>query len=132
MKQELQEKLFSDFPALFPRCTDPMKSAMFFGFDCGDGWYDLIHRLAEQITEVCERKKCKCTATQVKEKYGTLRFYVDDTEHGYEIENLIEDAEAISSKTCEICGKPGELIGERWYRTLCDEHNKYKVKAINE
>ena len=58
-------------------------------------------------------------ASQVKEKYGGLRFYMTcDTD---EIFNLIEKAEALSLKTCEECGQPGEEKGGGWIHTLCDD-----------
>ena len=57
-------------------------------------------------------------AAQVKEKYGGLRFYMTcDTD---EISNLVEEAEALSLKTCEECGKPGEKRSGGWIHTHCD------------
>jgi hypothetical protein len=59
-------------------------------------------------------------ADQVKEKYGTLRFYVNratDTQYNY-----IDFAELMSGRTCEECGKPGQTYYMGWHRTLCDEH----------
>jgi hypothetical protein len=54
----------------------------------------------------------------VKEKFGGLRFYMTcDTD---EIFNLIQEAEALSYKTCEVCGKPGEERPSSWIHTLCD------------
>ena len=67
-------------------------------------------------------RKMNVVATQVKEKYGTLRFYVygaDEYVHG-----LIQMAEAMSMITCETCGAPGKERGGGWIRTLCDEHAK--------
>ena len=37
-----------------------------------------------------------------------------------EIFDLIEKAEALSYKTCEECGQPGEEKPTSWIRTLCD------------
>ena len=59
-------------------------------------------------------------AVQVKEKFGTLRFYVnggDDATHA-----LINMAESMSARTCETCGAPGKLRGQSWVYTACDEH----------
>lgn len=61
-------------------------------------------------------------AAQVKEKYGGLRFYM--TSVNDEMRNLISEAEALSRKTCESCGKPGEARKGRWLRTECDECHK--------
>ena len=57
-------------------------------------------------------------ASQVKEKFGGLRFYM--TCGTDEIFNLIDEAEELSYKTCEECGKPGEEKDTGWIRTLCD------------
>jgi hypothetical protein len=58
-------------------------------------------------------------ASQVKEKFGTLRFYMTcGTE---EMDLLIDVAEAVSEITCEVCGLPGVLRNDYgWFRTLCD------------
>ncbi len=61
-------------------------------------------------------------AVQVKEKFGTLRFYVDGgNERSW---TLIELAEGMSERTCEVCGAPGTIRRGGWIRTLCDEHHK--------
>ena len=57
--------------------------------------------------------------TQVKEKFGGLRFYM--TCGTDEIFNLVGEAEELSYKTCEECGKPGEEKDTGWIRTLCDD-----------
>ena len=68
-------------------------------------------------------------ASQVKEKFGGLRFYM--TCGTDEIYNLIEEAEALSYKTCEVCGKPGEERPSGWIHTLCDycHENWDKIRA---
>jgi len=80
-----------------------------------------------QHTPLYEAKYCNCTkyivdhprASQVKEKFGTLRFYM--TTGSNEMYNLIDEAEKESAKTCEFCGKPGKLRSGGWLLTLCDE-----------
>lgn len=57
---------------------------------------------------------------QVKEKFGTLRFYYaggDDTVAG-----MVSMAETMSACTCEVCGNPGKIRRTGWYQTLCDTH----------
>lgn len=54
---------------------------------------------------------------QVKEKFGTLRFYCGGTEA---IDKYIHMAERLSAITCESCGKPGKAYDSGWIRTLCD------------
>lgn len=61
-------------------------------------------------------------AVQVKEKFGTLRFYVDG---GNEVTHaMINMAESMSARTCEKCGAPGKLRGKTWLYTACDEHTE--------
>lgn len=59
------------------------------------------------------------TSSQIKEKYGTLRWYM--TSYLPEIEEIISEAEKQSETTCEVCGKPGSLRTDGWLKTLCDE-----------
>lgn len=67
-----------------------------------------------------EPKACpQVIATQVKEKFGTLRFYYmggDDF-----IEGLEAFMNYLSAKTCENCGREGKLRGGGWILCLCDE-----------
>jgi hypothetical protein len=63
-------------------------------------------------------------AEQVKEKFGTLRFYYrggDDY-----ISGLVSMAESMTSVTCEECGNTGTASGSGWIRTLCETHRKSK------
>lgn len=61
-------------------------------------------------------------ASQVKEKWGTLRFYIT---HGTDkMYDLISEAERKSATICESCGQPGTLRGSSWVETLCDECNE--------
>ncbi len=90
---------------------------------------------ADVITAVdVERKRLAMSAAadeipvavQVKEKFGTLRFYVhggSEKAHAY-----IEFAEALSGSTCEECGAPGKTRGGGWIRTLCDHHEEERQR----
>ncbi len=54
---------------------------------------------------------------QVKEKFGTLRFYCGGTPA---IDRYVRLAERLSAITCDVCGKSGRLSSNNgWYRTLC-------------
>jgi hypothetical protein len=55
---------------------------------------------------------------QVKEKFGTLRFYCPNTDA---IQKYIQLAERLSSVTCEDCGKPGRPNNAGWIRTQCEQ-----------
>ena len=70
-------------------------------------------------------------AFQVKEKFGGLKFYM--TTYSDEIRNLIDKTQALSLKTCEECGKPGEKTNTGWIRTLCKncDENWVEIRANN-
>ena len=91
-------------------------------FDCDDGWFDIIYDLCSEIDCILtDEDRLTFTVDQVKEKYGTLRFYT--SWESPEITKLIRAAEDLSSETCEICGKKGKLmISGGWYKTICPEH----------
>jgi hypothetical protein len=70
------------------------------------------------------------TIAQIKEKFGTLRFYYDGGDDY--ISGMVSLAESLSGLTCEECGSIGERRSGGWIRTLCDEHEaKYKVARGN-
>ena len=82
MRKELDEALCKKYPEIFKdRYADMRTTAMVWGFECGDGWYNIIDAACAQIENRAYNNRLngvKCapvTATQVKEKYGTLRFY---------------------------------------------------------
>lgn len=88
----------------------------------GPGW----ERIVAPLIAYCETHGLKIQ--QIKEKFGTLRFYynghseVENATHM--MENLIVAAELESEKTCEWCGAPGKRRKTNWIKTLCDTHEK--------
>lgn len=90
-------------------------------FDVQVGWYPLIKNLINELINLGWDKQ----VTQVKEKFGGLRFYINGGSD--EMYNKITEAEKLSHETCELCGKKGELRTKiRWFTTLCDEHYEQK------
>lgn len=186
MRKELDEALCAKYPEIFKDRNAPMtQTAMCWGFDCGDGWYNIInyacaliqgHINAQKshieslkqwneeiqkahagdwsflyekwnsekarawLEENLEKEKkrylielreipepfSQVVATQVKEKYGTLRFYYNGGDEY--IDGVVAMAESMSARTCETCGAPGELRGLGWVYTACDEHTKPEDK----
>jgi hypothetical protein len=118
MKRELDEKLCQRYPTLYrDRHGDPKATLMCWGFECGDGWYELI----DSVSELLSAHNPDIKAVQVKEKFGTLRFYHDCVDR-YSI--AVESAaEAFSMLICEVCGAPAKRQQQNgWISTLCDEH----------
>ena len=89
-------------------------------FECNDGWYHLINDLCQQLVKIASHTR----ASQIKEKYGGLRFYVDSTtDAGYDLIDFFEDR---SYHICEICGADGKRRTSGWHETLCDYHYNNK------
>lgn len=135
MREELDKALCEKYPKIFRDRNAPMnQTAMCWGFP-GDGWYHILDMLCGAIQDRCDNVKhfvdgkmvpvCpQVVAVQVKEKFGTLRFYFDGGDD--DIHGMVAMAEYMSARTCEECGKPGKLRPGGWVRTLCDKHAKVK------
>lgn len=122
MRRALDEQLCREHPALYgDRHADMRGTCMCWGFP-GDGWFELLRGLSQQLDKLiqCEPEESRehYRAMQVKEKFGGLRFYMVSSTDA--MEDLIEEAESQSYKTCEECGQPGKLRKGGWYVTLCD------------
>jgi len=145
MDDQKFEELAKRHPDLFEKSGD-------FEFSIGEGWYDIIDILCGMISHKVEniRNRLKYASEnpnakfskpineiekdlidaieqlpviiQVKEKFGTLRFYVNGATE--EMENYIRFAEAMTSRICEDCGSPGKSRSGGWVRVLCDKHDK--------
>ena len=160
MNDKNDEKLMKEFPGLYAQRSLPMsETCMCWGFSVGDGWFDLLHNLSQTINMFIDHARddikreyynannldwdapvpkevqdkmdaLKVEATQVKEKFGGLRFYYDDNlpdEYSYKVYGAVHMAEMMSTSICEDCGNPGKTVGKGWMRTNCEvcvERNK--------
>jgi hypothetical protein len=131
-----------------------METTMYWGFECGDGWFDILDQLMgniqhhidwkERQREVAIRFNSKAasgeirevpkeisqvTVDQVKEKFGTLRFYYTGGDDY--IDGLVSMAESMSGVTCETCGNPGKSTGGGWIKTVCEAHSGRKNNDEN-
>lgn len=143
MNSKLDEELCDKYPLIFQdRCSPLLNTAMCWGFECGDGWYNIIESLCrcmqhhvDTVNKNRERllssnehnisiphEVQQVIALQVKEKFGTLRFYYTG---GDEVtDGMVQIAECLTESTCEECGAPGTSNTEGWMRTLCDKHKR--------
>ena len=135
MKLELQNDLVKAYPKIFKNVD--------FGIECNDGWYDLLDTLCYTMQRHCDVANTRyiietdkyqfvvegdpeyvqVVAAQVKEKLGTLRFYVDGGDAT--TEGMIQMAEQMSTRICELCGSPAKTSRDSgWLHTTCDACNK--------
>jgi hypothetical protein len=104
----------------------------------GRGWHPLLLRLHEQLLAVSPGYSLR----QVKEKYGTLRIYLNsglmrgpylssglfpdeqqaaqNAKEDAAARRLVAAAEEESGSICESCGNPGLAREGSWIKTLCD------------
>jgi hypothetical protein len=139
-----------------------MFSARHLGISIPKGWAKLFTELCEQIDALLGENRSAFTWIQVKEKFGSGRFYyrlngsgpsvrvsvqkpggsmsaprqfmpldpkAPNAVLGVQIEKLVNAAEALTSETCIVCGKPGRTDSTGGYRlTLCDHHVQQRRK----
>jgi hypothetical protein len=147
MRKELDQKLCEKYPKIFVnRNGDMRETAMCWGFEHRDGWYNIIDLLCgniqshidwshksnawdlewnkehpdeqREVREICPQ----VVAEQIKEKFGTLRFYYQGGDDM--IDGMVRMAESMSAVMCEECGAPAETRGPGWVRTLCEVHEE--------
>ena len=73
------------------------------------------------------------TLDQVKEKFGTLRFYYQGGDDY--ISGMVSLAESMTAVTCENCGNPGSCRGGGWvhtYCTPCEEARELARKKLDQ
>lgn len=161
MSPKLELQLKEKYPKILKDMYgDMMKTCMHFGIETGDGWYDLLDSLMHNIQWYCDKpeKNVQLVASQIKTKFGDLRFYFDlhskygdefdyvTNKNDYEVFHaLIRYAEDLSAVTCEVCGNKGETFRTGWHGTYCtlhaqesygnkflDLHKKIKEGTLNE
>ena len=112
---------------------------MAFGIGVNDGWYRLLDELCEDITFVIRGSGLKVVAEQIKEKFGTLRFYYryepqsntklpDNSSMVRIVDAIISRAEWRSGNTCEMCGEYGTTYHDGWVSTLCRKHKVDRMR----
>lgn len=141
MREELDEALCKKYPKIFKmRNGSIQETCMSWGFEHGDGWYDLLDTACSNIQHHVDWKRKsepfagmsdaefdeihQPVAAQVKEKFGGLRFYVDNCDDY--VRGVVAMTESMSYRICEVCGNVGTRRGGGWIKTLCDPCNNTK------
>jgi hypothetical protein len=118
VEEEVKSIDWEPFQAEFPNL---FRDAELAEMGVGEGWTELLWDLCASIETMAARGAeagVPFRISQVKEKFGGLRFYVKGTT--VEAWTLIHEAEIKSEGICEACGAPGNrsVIGN-WLKTLC-------------
>ncbi len=103
--------------------NEPKEPYELFGIECGEGWKGIYQPIIDYIEDYNKGKEDddKIEIYQIKEKFGTLSFYVSKKTD--ELRKMIEDAEAESYHVCEICGRHinKQIVEHHWIYPMCRE-----------
>lgn len=104
MNDILTEQMYAEFPDLYRgRTRPPRDSAMCWGFECGDGWYQILYDLSKELTDyMLQHPPLRLEVMQVKSKFGNLRFHLDYSD--LVTEEIISRARDRSDLVCEVTG----------------------------
>jgi len=120
-------KTFEEFKGKYPKLYSTLEY-----FECSSGWFPLINKLSERLEEVNNSlRDGYIHASQVKNKFGGLRFYIDTegvSSANYDmIQSFIAEAESLSYVTCELCSDTIDKKNVTRYKSICQKcFNKAK------
>jgi len=121
MSIDMEKTLYERYPLIFAQLASTSA-----GIECGEGWFHLLDVLCERLQFAVEHWGApQVVATQVKSKFGVLRFYSEGGDD--RTEGMIRMAEALSGRICIWCGGPGKARkasarGREFVATFCDDH----------
>lgn len=143
-----EDRLVQQYPTIFRDWRgDPQQTCMAWGLETPHGWWAVLETACAEITAECARVNAKhpdagfcVVAEQVKEKFGTLRFYYrveyrvewaethpeapDAIDRACEyLRGVVNHAERMTGRICNECGievdpGPHDPEGYRWH-TMC-------------
>lgn len=98
-----------------------------------EGWRKTFGiKLCKELKAILKKHNClkSFRVTQIKEKFGTLRFYANNCpREAYELLDRYEDE---SMNVCINCGKPTKYVTKGWITYICEDcaRNKQNVELI--
>ena len=145
-EEQRYEAFIEGLSAKYPE----MYKNVYCGISINEGWFQIIESLSAILYHEVQYNNKRRAALlvdnrydqeipeelefpevhQIKEKFGGLRFYAENlSKHA---QGAVRMAEAMAERTCEYCGKPGELRHGGWVKTLCDEHEAERQERMKE
>jgi len=133
-QEKRREEIEASYPQVFGSGTktdNPERSVGTVHWEFGYGWDTLVANLARMIDNeivrdpsLLEGGSNSFRVLQMKEKFGTLRFYYEGGND--RIRGLVDMTEQLSGTVCEVCGSLGTLCRSGkgaggWYKTLCED-----------
>lgn len=118
MNERLENYLKENYPQIIPED---------FYFECGDGWFLILNAAFREMMKIKSQRRFENApypqVAQIKEKFGTMRLYLDPLDGGEEYYGLIyavvNMAETLSFRTCESCGRAGVPRDAGWMKVYC-------------
>ena len=125
MNVENTQNLLTAYPLLYRNLRE-------WGFECGDGWFDLVWQLSAEIElaarleGIAESSDSWPSVSVVKYKLGDLRvqFYAPVSDN---IRALVDKARDLSVNICELCAAPCKKATESELASagpLCEDCRK--------
>ena len=104
MDSHKENELYERFPHLYRERLAPLESSkMGWGFQCDDGWYNIIHKMSKRIAALSSDDDFAPAITEVsRNEDGSL--YVEARNLTPPVADIIEAAKEQSKLTCESCG----------------------------
>lgn len=131
------QKLYQSFPTIYrERLMTLTQSEMPRGFQCGNGWYEIICGVSANL-EVIARKQDdddnKIAVAEVRAAGNNLIFRLNNNSLPHPaVEKFISSAQQRCQYTCEICGySPAFLRNDEVVKNkvCCDRCTKAKKKT---
>ena len=125
-KQITTEEIIAKYPKIFEDYQGNPGRVNWHGVP--EGWLPVIDKLCACIqhyidyhvsyTKDGQYKPAQVTCSQMKEKFGGLRFYTDG--HDEVVEGMIKMAESMCDDKCQDCGSEEDLgMTSGWITVLC-------------
>lgn len=86
-------------------------------YACEPGWWRIVERFVDVGIE-----HSGFQLWTAREKWGVLHLSWEALGTPDDLREAEVEAREASTRTCEICGRPGKLRKFHWRKTLCDEH----------